>query len=124
MGINRQIITVQRYDQIEGEDEEAPFHFYVNPVIEYYSEETVWSPEGCLSVPVISALVKRSAEIVISYVDLDHYTRDGKIIVTDKELKGKTETIAGFTAMIFQHEIDHLHGILFPERETQPMPQE
>lgn len=124
VGINRQIIAVQRYDQIEGEDEEAPFHFYVNPVIEHYSEETVWSPEGCLSVPVISALTKRSAEIVISYVDLDHYTRDGKIIVTDKELKRKTETIAGFTAMIFQHEIDHLHGILFPERETQPMPQE
>lgn len=124
VGINRQMIAVQRYDQVEGE-EEPPFHFYVNPVIEHYSEETVWSPEGCLSVPTIDALlVKRSAEITISYVDLDSYTRDGKITVNDKELKRKTETITGFTAMIFQHEIDHLHGILFYERETKPMPEE
>lgn len=124
VGINRQVIAVQRYDQAE-EEEEPPFHFYVNPVIERYSEETTWSPEGCLSVPTIDALlVKRSAEIEISYVDLDSYTRNGKIVVDDKELKRKTETITGFTAMIFQHEIDHLHGILFYERETKPMPQE
>ena len=124
VGLNRQVIAVQRNDLTEVE-EDAPFHFYVNPTIEHYSEETIWSPEGCLSVPTIDALlVKRSAEIVISYVDLDNYTRDGKIVVNDKELKRKTETITGFTAMIFQHEIDHLHGILFHERETKPMPQE
>lgn len=119
VGISRQLVAVQRYDQ-EGE----PFHFYVNPIIESYSEEQVWSPEGCLSVPNIEAFAKRSAKIVVSYVDLEHYTQKGLIRIHDELLKRQTDTITGFTAMIFQHEIDHLHGILFHERETKPLPQE
>lgn len=101
VGIGRQLVAVQRYDK-PGE----PFEFYINPVIEYYSETQALGPEGCLSVPVIADSVWRSTEIVISYVP------DGEKI----EFERRQDTIKGFTAVIFQHEIDHLNGILFIDR--------
>ena len=101
VGISRQLVAVQRYDK-PGE----PFEFYINPVIEYYSETQASGLEGCLSVPVITDSVWRSTEVMISYVP------DGEEI----EFERRQDTIKGFTAVIFQHEIDHLNGILFLDR--------
>lgn len=95
VGISKQLIAVQRLDK-EGE----PFEFYVNPVIEKYSEEKKWGWEGCLSVPGERDTVLRSTQVVIAYRDQDSWQ-----IVRD--------TVSGFTAVIFQHEIDHLNGKLY-----------
>lgn len=95
VGISKQLITVQRLDK-EGE----PFEFYVNPVIETYGEEKKWGWEGCLSVPGERDTVLRSTQLVIAYRDQDSWQ-----IVRD--------TVSGFTAIIFQHEIDHLNGKLY-----------
>lgn len=98
IGINRRIIIVQRFDK-EGE----PFEAYANIYITEYSEETQSGKEGCLSVPIIYEDVTRSKSIKIKYIDT-------------KTLKPVEERISEFTAIIFQHEIDHLEGILFTER--------
>ena len=61
--------------------------------------------------------VRRSKQIELSYDDLDSYTpTDGDIRITDEKVKRRTETVKGYTAIIFQHEIDHLDGILFIDK--------
>lgn len=104
VGIGRQLIAVQRFDK-SGE----PFEFYANPRIVYYSEETVSGPEACLSVPEIMDSVRRSAYIVVSYN-------------RESDFRELQDTVKGFTAVIFQHEADHLKGKLFidytPRRDT------
>lgn len=98
VGILRNLIAVQRFDK-EGE----PFEFYANPVIEVYGEQTAIGMEGCLSVPDRSEAVNRSQSIVLSYL---HEATGERI----------RETVEGFTAVIFQHEVDHLNGILYIDR--------
>jgi len=98
VGIGRKVILVQRFDK-PGE----PFEAYINPTIVYYSDSMRTGGEGCLSVPCTYGQVRRSAEIRVQYEK-----RDGS---------GRAdETVGGFTAAIFQHEVDHLYGILFTER--------
>ena len=97
VGINKNVIWVQRYDK-PGQ----PFEFYLNPKITWRSALLIKGPEGCLSVPVVSGNVLRSYAIRISY--------------QDKTGTGHEELIEGFTAVIFQHETDHLQGILFTSR--------
>lgn len=97
VGILKNVILVQRLDKLD-----QYFETYLNPVIEKYSEETQVAREGCLSIPDRrDTLSSRSQSITISYDLLDgsHHT----------------ETIEGFTAVIFQHEIDHLRGILYTD---------
>ncbi len=101
VGILRRMVLVQRFDR-EGE----PFEVYVNPYILEYGADSLVGSEGCLSIPGHSGSVMRAGEIRISYIDLE--TRD-KV----------EETVEGFTAVIFQHEIDHLDGILFTDREQE-----
>ena len=98
VGLKRRIIAVQRFDK-EGE----PFEIYPNIRMEYLSEETQTGPEGCLSVPEIYGDVERSQTVVISYTDPD-------------TMEQARDTVSGFTAVIFQHETDHLDGILFTDR--------
>ncbi len=98
VGISKQLIAVQRIDK-EGE----PFEFYVNPKIVSFSGDKKTGGEGCLSVPGMKGLVDRYQEIVIEYNDVEDF-------------KIKSDTIEGFTAVIFQHEIDHLNGILYIDK--------
>ncbi len=97
VGISRRLVAVQRFDK-EGE----PFEFYANPEIVRYGEETAPGWEGCLSVPDKRGVVERSQEI-----ELKHRTAGGADTL---------ETVRGFTAVIFQHEIDHLDGLLYFDR--------
>ena len=97
VGILRRLVAVQRFDK-DGE----PFEFYVNPQINEYGEPKEYGGEGCLSVPDQSGDVLRSQRITIKY--------------RDENFCEQTEVIEGFTAVIFQHEIDHLDGILFIDR--------
>ena len=98
VGINRRIIWVQRLDK-----EDEPFECYVNIHIDSLYGGTRRGPEGCLSVPGYRGMVTRSNNVIISYSDLE---------------SGNTvkEEIEGYTAVIFQHECDHLDGILYVDR--------
>lgn len=98
VGINKRVVVVQRFDK-PGE----PFEAYPNIYILEYSEGKRKGPEGCLSVPDQRYDVERSSSVVITYYD----RQKGEMV---------TETIEGFTAVIFQHEVDHLDGIIYTDR--------
>ncbi len=73
----------------------------INPVIEY-SQETVENEEGCLSIPGVYKNVSRAVKVTVKYTD-----ENGKEVVeTGEELLGRA----------FQHEYDHLEGILFTDK--------
>ena len=93
---------VQRFDK-----EEKPFEFFYNIEIKKTYGEKVVGWEGCLSIPAGFGQVERWQDIDIEY-DAEF---DGKIV-------RKSENIKGFTAVIFQHETDHLNGILFIDVKT------
>ncbi len=83
-----------------------PLTVIVNPTIEPLSDEQLVINEGCLSVPGIRGDVARSLEVRVRYLD-----RDGE----------PQETVArGLTAGTFQHELDHLDGVLFLDRVMDP----
>ncbi len=99
----------------EDENEDAPKKLYVmaNPEIVLASPDLVSGTEGCLSVPGLIGDVERNQGILLKGMN-----RHGKLV------KLKAE---GWLARIFQHEIDHLDGILFPDRATRvwkPSPEE
>lgn len=98
VGINRKVIWVQRFDK-EGE----PLEYFINPIIVWRSEIQNLGPEGDLSIPDFRDQFYRSKVIQLEYVDL----------------KGQkySELVEGFTAVIFQHEIDHLFGILISDKK-------
>ncbi len=81
-----------------------PLTVVINPDIRFLSDETFVSNEGCLSVPQMRANVDRHVEIAVSY-----YDRDGQ---------HHERAIHGYSACTWQHEYDHLDGILFPNRVT------
>ena len=97
------LIVVEYGDE---EDEDAPKKLYVlvNPEITEVSEEMVTGVEGCLSVPGLVGDVERCQKVVIK--GLNRYGKPAKV---------KAE---GWLARIFQHEIDHLDGILYTDRAT------
>ena len=74
----------------------------IDPQILSHGEAIVKDWEGCLSVPGIRGLVPRYREIEVEYT-----SREGEI---------KQEILTDFIARIFQHELDHLDGILFIDR--------
>lgn len=91
-------------------------HVYINPeIIDTFDKEKVYPQvyteegerddffEGCLSFPGIYGTVKRWMEIQVKYQFLD----------VDGELESKKETLNGLMAVVFQHELDHLNGVLF-----------
>lgn len=94
-------------------------HIYINPeIIEHEKEEKTYPQliteegesqdffEGCLSFPSLFGTVKRWLEIKVKY----------QVINENKELEEKQEDLKGFMAIVFQHETDHLDGILFVDR--------
>ena len=110
VGLNRRVVAVQRFDQEEvlpDGSEGSPFKVYPNIRIVSMSDTLEPGPEGCLSVPDRSAEVMRSREIVIEYADVNRLDEKDHMV---------RETVYGFTAVIFQHEIDHLEGILYIDR--------
>lgn len=95
VGVLKQIIWIQRFDKAG-----SPFEFYLNPRIIQYSRKKQEYREGCLSVPNrMDTLNSRAYAILIEYDKMDktHHV----------------EMIEDFTAVIFQHEIDHLNGVLY-----------
>jgi peptide deformylase len=83
-----------------------PLTVIVNPVIEPVDPETVEINEGCLSVPDLRGTVDRFVTVRVRFRD-----RDG---VEHEEIR------RGLTAGTFQHEVDHLDGVLFLDRVHDP----
>jgi peptide deformylase len=81
---------------------ELPLRILVNPIVKPLSEETFEVSEGCLSIPDLRGRLRRSAEIEVEYT-----TREGE---------RRSEMFRGLSAGTFQHEQDHLDGILFVDR--------
>ncbi len=81
---------------INGQD--GPFAV-INPHIVARSIRTETDEEGCLSIPGVYGLVKRSKSVTVTYLDF--------------EGTAHREKASGLLARVFQHEIDHLDGILF-----------
>ena len=96
-------VIVVEYHEKE-DDEESPLKLYmvVNPEITRKSSETVMGIEGCLSVPGIVGDVERNEAVTVK-----GQNRYGQPVT----IKAK-----GWLARIFQHEIDHLDGVLFIDR--------
>ncbi|WJJ96499.1 peptide deformylase [Algibacter luteus] len=104
VGILKNIIWVQRFDK-----DNFPFEVYLNPKIISYSEQKQTMREGCLSIPDRSeTLYNRANTITITYDTMQN--------------EQKTESITNFTAIIFQHEIDHLNGILYLDHLNENIP--
>lgn len=97
VGINKNVFWVQRFDK-EGE----PFEFYLNPKIIWRSALLRKGMEGCLSIPQDSGEVLRNYTIKLTYWDIEGNFHE--------------EIVEGFTAVVFQHEYDHINGILFTDR--------
>jgi peptide deformylase len=79
-----------------------PLTVMVNPVIEPLDDELIEVNEGCLSVPDLRGYLERHAAIRVRYLD-----RDGN---------EHADVRRGLTAGTFQHEVDHLDGVLFVDR--------
>jgi len=95
------VIVVEFGDE---EDEEVPPKLFavVNPEIKKFSLDTNVGTEGCLSIPEFVGDVERSTSVTIQGLN-----RHGQ------SMRVKAD---GWLARIFQHEVDHLEGILFPDR--------
>jgi peptide deformylase len=102
IGIPKRIILVDMAVKSER-NSFGDLQAFINPEILWQSEETLWDREGCYSVDKrIGGIVPRAESI--------------KLIAYDRQGNPLSLEINGFTARIFQHEIDHLNGILFPDR--------
>jgi len=78
---------------------------YVNPEIVSQSTQAVVDTEGCLSVPGIIGTVRRARSVTLRAMDADGHPMERRA--------------RGLIARIYQHEIDHLNGILFIDRAVQ-----
>ena len=74
---------------------------FFNPVIEWASDEQVQMAEGCLSFPFLILNITRPKSIKVSYYDFVGQQRDA--------------TLEGLSARVFQHELDHLNGIVYTD---------
>ena len=89
---------------VMGTDNEYVAFF--NPEIINVSKETVHLAEGCLSFPLLGLHITRPAEIGVRYQDFNG------------EWKGAT--FSGISARCFQHELDHMNGVVYTDR-VKPM---
>lgn len=96
IGVSRRLIVVD-----PGKEQDSELLTLINPVI-VNGEGHNAIDEGCLSVPEFTAEVPRHAEILVRAITLD-----------EKEIEF---TASNLLAIVLQHEIDHLNGILFIDR--------
>ncbi|MDD2898288.1 MAG: peptide deformylase [Desulfuromonadaceae bacterium] len=94
LGVHQRIIIID----ISGKNEPPDLIVAINPVI-VHAEGEAYEEEGCLSVPDYAANVKRHARVTVTALDIEGAER--------------TWDADDLLAIAFQHEIDHLDGILF-----------
>jgi peptide deformylase len=113
VGLLDRLVVVEYDEDDQIEDSPKKLYVVINPEIISTSEETELGIEGCLSIPGLVGEVERSVEVVVR-----GQNRRGQPV------KIKAD---GWLARIFQHEIDHLDGILYTDLATKvwkPSPEE
>jgi peptide deformylase len=98
IGISKRVIVID----LRKDDEPDARLALINPSVVWSSDETEKSPEGCLSIPGLEEVVQRPLDVHVEGVGPDG-------------LPIRVEATELF-ARVLQHEIDHLDGILFPDR--------
>jgi peptide deformylase len=90
----------------EGQEPELDLQAWINPEIVEKSGEQGWAWEGCLSMPGLRGWIRRPMAVAVA-----GYNADGERV--SREYKG-------WPARVFQHELDHLDGLLIPYRVQNP----
>lgn len=104
VGIQRNIFLFMRLDKVD-----RPIEVAINPRIVNHPEEFIcFKNDGCLSIPDMSGDTKR-----YEWVDVEYYNEKGDFV--KERLSGYSRT-GDFTGVIFQHEYDHLQGILYIDK--------
>lgn len=104
VGISRNVFLFTRIDK-PGQ----PIEIAINPRIVSHSAQTVcFERDGCLSIPDRSGNSRR-----YEWVEVEYYTEKGAKI---RERLSGTSRQTDFTGVIFQHEYDHLQGVLFIDK--------
>lgn len=102
VSVASRIVVIEYGDEEENQDKKL--YVVINPELTFPTEETLIGVEGCLSVPGLVGEVERYQDVVVRGLN-----RQGKPI----KIKA-----SGWLARIFQHEIDHLEGIVYTDRAT------
>jgi peptide deformylase len=110
VGQNMQLSVIETLPKYDRNGEEIPdsreLYAIVNPEIVWRSRSMVDGVEGCLSIPGYVGEVERHESI--------------RVRAQDRHGKSVKLRLKGWTARIFQHEIDHLNGVLYIDRLTDP----
>lgn len=110
VGINKRMFAINCTDFLD-ENQKQYAYLFINPLITYKSKEMVYLPggEGCLSVSrdTTNLVTPRHLKICIKSAILDFKTN---------KIKNVTMTLLGYPAIVFQHEYDHLDGILYTDK--------
>ena len=89
-------------EKVKGNPNAENYEFYINPQIDQtYKKSIQEEEEGCLSIPEIRLIAERYDKIKVRYYDINGIK--------------KQKTLKGFLSRLFQHELDHLNGILMVE---------
>jgi peptide deformylase len=113
VGVSERVIVVEYFEDEEAEDAPKKLYVVVNPEIKAAAEQIEPGVEGCLSVPGWQGEVERAVAVTVK-----GQTRRGQPM----KVKAK-----GWLARIFQHEIDHINGVVFTDRAVRiwkPAPDE
>jgi len=113
VSVSERVIVVEYDEDDMVEDSPKKLYVFINPEISSASEEKELGIEACLSIPGLAGEVERHKEIIVKGLN-----RRGK----PAKLKAQ-----GWLARIFQHEMDHLDGIVFTDRAVRvwkPSPDE
>jgi len=102
VGKNIRLITTTQRDQKNWKDKFLGETIMINPVITEKSSDFIIFEEACISLPDILGKVKRHKSITVEFMDLKRNKQKRKL--------------KDFNAVIIQHEIDHLDGVLFTDK--------
>ena len=113
IGYNKKIFIGLKHDEYDdgtnnkdtpvvGNPNAENYEFYINPKIDYSSKKSIQEgEEGCLSIPEIRIITERFDKIKVRYFN--------------SKGEKKIKPLSGFISRLFQHELDHLNGILMVE---------
>lgn len=108
VGVLKNIFIFMRIDQPD-----YPIQVVINPrIVDYPNENICFEGDGCLSIPNIS-----TNSIRYPWIEVEYWDEKGNFHKERLEGYSRTED---FTAIIFQHELDHLNGILFTDKICPP----
>lgn len=100
------LIELPEYSERYGALPQTGLITFINPQITYLTDELQGFWEGCLSVPGLRGFVERPKKIKIDFFD--------------KDFKAQSLIVENFLATVFQHELDHLFGVLYIDRIKDP----